>query len=364
MFDPWNLAMFCRHLSAAAATPVTNKGRLVQEPLQSCQHAWWRCYDHTWRNNLRGWKIPKRRMFDLKCGDRKPEYHWYLPRGSTFQGGNQHDMLKLLTMLFLHKTLALAGFRAICRSALKKHRNFRHCCLLEIPKRPCKLIKNPDKHCKRQSYYILLLLVSTCGVQDRKNNWEHQDKICMLFVMLLAAESQKSKRHAYPYFFWRLEPKWAGHCNLPRILMHVGHTVTKHTVVYSIWCNLLPICLPKHITICQFTICIFWYNLLTICLPTDRSCKSPSPSCMTCLQCPSQLGAFSCEVIDVCHQAFQLRHVLCHIQEQRLRETVVTLPSGTSCLQWSYSWLVDVNGFWTIVLYKHIVLYIYIYMYV
>jgi hypothetical protein len=71
-------------------------------------------------------------------------------------------------MLFLHKTLALAGFRAICRSALKKHRNFRHCCLLEIPKRPCKLIKNPDKHCKRQSYYILLLLVSTCGVQDRK----------------------------------------------------------------------------------------------------------------------------------------------------------------------------------------------------
>ena len=108
MFDPWNLAMFCRHLSAAAATPVTNKGRLVQEPLQSCQHAWWRCYDHTWRNNLRR-KNPKRRIFYLKCGDQKPEYHWYLPRGSTFEGGNQHE------------------FRAICRSALKKPSQFPTC---------------------------------------------------------------------------------------------------------------------------------------------------------------------------------------------------------------------------------------------
>lgn len=195
--DPWNLAMFCRHRPRPPRLSRTKEDLYKSR----CNLA-----------STRGGDVTITPGATI-CADERFQSDACLISNVGIKNQNTTDTCRGAALskeeinmicwscwqcCFCIKHSHLRGFEQSADLPLKNTAISGICCLLEIPKTTLQTDQEPWQALQKT---VLLLLVSTCGVQDRKKNWEQQNKICMLFVMLLAAESQKSKKACISVLF-------------------------------------------------------------------------------------------------------------------------------------------------------------------
>ena len=120
------------------SAPVTNEGRLVQEPLQFCLHPWWRCYNNTWRNI---------------CGDEKS-------RGGA-------ELSEEITMCWRCCLRMKHSHLRSFQSALNKQRNFRQ--LLPFLNSKTTLQTDQESWLALQKTVLLLLVAPKIKTRNTEN---------------------------------------------------------------------------------------------------------------------------------------------------------------------------------------------------